>query len=199
MTTHTTQAMFFEPHQFKKLRLYIAKNCKMPERDDLMFLLSFHGGLRASEISKIDLDAMFDAEGKIANRIIITPKVGKMGRGREVPMTPDLIDSLVKFMRRYPEATFVALGAYKNNKRMNPAAVKAYMWCVYKKAGFKNGSSHSGRRTYITNLGRTMNQFGLSMRDVQEMAGHARLNTTQGYMEANPARYAAAAFLPSGR
>jgi integrase/recombinase XerD len=199
MTYHTTQAMFFEPHQFKKLRKWIAENSQMKERDDLMFLLSFHGGLRASEIAKIDLEAMFDVEGKIANRIVVTSKVGKRGSTREVPMTPDLIDSLIKFMRRYPEATFVALGTYKNQQRMKPTAVKAYMWYVYKKAGFKMGSSHSGRRTYITNLARTMNNFGLSLRDVQEMAGHARLNTTQGYVEANPARYAAAAFLPSGR
>jgi integrase len=111
---------------------------------------------------------MFDVEGKIANRIVVTSKVGKRGSTREVPMTPDLIDSLIKFMRRYPEATFVALGTYKNHQRMKPTAVKAYMWYVYKKAGFKMGSSHSGRRTYITNLARTMNNFGLSLRDVQE-------------------------------
>lgn len=199
MTKLTKQAMFLEPHQFKKLRQWIAQNRTLKERDDLMFLLSFHGGLRASEIAKIDLDAMFDVEGKVANRIIVGTDVAKLGRAREVPMTPDLTDALIKFMRRHPEATFVAIGTYKNQKRMTPDAVKAYMWYVYKKAGFKQGSSHSGRRTYITNLARTMNNFGLSLRDVQDMAGHARLNTTQGYVEANPARYAAAAFLPSGR
>lgn len=203
MSYHTTQAMFFEPHQFKKLRQYIDANSKMPERDNLMFLLSFHAGLRAAEISKLDLDAFFDVEGRPSNRIIVRSIVQKKGREhrgtREVPMTPELSDALLKFLRRYPEATYVAIGAYRGGKRMSPSAVTSYMWLMYKKAGFKNGSSHSGRRTYITNLGRTMNNFGLSMRDVQEMAGHARMNTTQGYMEANPARYAAAAFLPSGR
>lgn len=199
MTYHTTQAMFFEPHQFKKLRQWIDANSQMKERDHLMFLLSFHAGLRAAEISKLDLEGFFDVEGRPSNRIIVRAKVGKKKGTREVPMTPELSDALLNFLRRYPEATYVAIGTYKNGKRMSPTAVTSYMWLVFKKAGFKQGSSHSGRRTYITNCARTANKFGLSMRDVQEMAGHARLTTTQGYVETNPARYAMAAFLPSGR
>jgi integrase len=195
MSLTTKKAKVLEDFQVRKLRVWIADNSKTPERDDLMFLLSYHGGLRASEISKIDLDAMLDTEGNPLNKIIIDCRVGKKGRGRTVPMTPFLTDSLLRFIRRYPDATYVAISRYRGGVRMSPDAVKVYMRDIYLRAGFVGASSHSGRRTYITNLARRISNFGGSIRDVQLMAGHADLRTTEGYVEANPAVFAAAASL----
>lgn len=191
----TKKAKVLEDFQVRKLRVWIAGHSKTPERDDLMFLLSYHAGLRASEISKLDIDAMLDTERNPLNKIIIDSKVGKKGRGRVVPMTPFLTDSLLNFMRRYPEATYIAVSRYRNGARMSPDAVKVYMREIYLRAGFIGASSHSGRRTYITNLARRINNYGGSLRDVQLMAGHADLRTTEGYVEANPAVFAAAASL----
>lgn len=195
MELATKKAKVLEDFQVRKLRNWIADNSRTPERDDLMFLLSYHAGLRASEISKIDLDAMLDTQGNPLNKIIIDAKVGKKGRGRVVPMSPLVTNALLTFRRRYPDATYVAVSRYRNGARMNPSAVKVYMRDIYLRAGFVGASSHSGRRTYITNLARRINNFGGSIRDVQLMAGHADLRTTEGYVEANPAVFAAVASL----
>jgi integrase/recombinase XerD len=53
---------------------------------------------------------------------------------------------------------------------------------VYRKLGFTGASSHSGRRTFITHAARKIIQCGGSLRDVQELAGHASLATTQRYI-----------------
>jgi integrase len=44
-------------------------------------------------------------------------------------------------------------------------------------------SSHSGRRTFITRAARRVSEVGGSVRDVQQLAGHVSLQTTQHYIE----------------
>jgi integrase len=51
--------------------------------------------------------------------------------------------------------------------------------------GYEGCSSHSGRRTAITKWARNITTAGGSLKDVQEMAGHADLGTTQKYIDEN--------------
>ncbi len=53
----------------------------------------------------------------------------------------------------------------------------------YDVLGFIGCSSHSGRRTFITNVSKKISFVGGSMRDVQYLAGHSSLQTTQRYIE----------------
>ena len=55
----------------------------------------------------------------------------------------------------------------------------------YRMLGFNGASSHSGRRTFITNAAKRISTVGGSLRDVQLLAGHSALGTTQRYIEAD--------------
>ena len=55
----------------------------------------------------------------------------------------------------------------------------------YKRLDLIGCSSHSGRRTFITETSKKISLVGGSIRDIQMMAGHASLQTTQRYIESD--------------
>ncbi len=56
-----------------------------------------------------------------------------------------------------------------------------FFWFQYGQGGW----GHSGRRTAITKWARNITTAGGSLKDVQELAGHSALSTTQGYIDEN--------------
>ena len=67
--------------------------------------------------------------------------------------------------------------------RTSPQAIVNLFSRWYRDLGFSGCSSHSGRRTFITNAARKISTVGGSLRDVQALAGHSNLSTTQRYIE----------------
>lgn len=179
----TKRAKVLEDYEFLDLQRWLKSHSRLPERDELIFLLSFKAGLRACEIAKLDIDALTTAGGQVNNVIVIDKASGKKSRARELPMHPNIADALIRFRKRYPAATFVALGNANPEDRMTANALTVYMWRVLRAAGFDKASSHSGRRTFGTKLARRANQFGNSLRDVQRYLGHARMETTETYVD----------------
>lgn len=199
------RAKTLDDGQLDNLLSYIDANSVLPERDRLIVLLSFKAGLRVAEIVKIDLSAMTDANGRIAKTLHIFSNVGKKLRERDVPINPLLHKAITAFRKRFPGATYVAIssqpfrylltaGPEKNKnvvkregpelyKRMTVTALTNYYWRLLHDAGFEGTSSHSGRRTFGTKLARAANQHHCSIRDVQRLMGHARLDTTENYIE----------------
>ena len=59
---------------------------------------------------------------------------------------------------------------------------------IYKQCGLTGASSHSGRRTLITNLA----SRGVSVRVLAEIAGHSSISTTQRYIDVNDEQMRAA-------
>ena len=53
----------------------------------------------------------------------------------------------------------------------------------FEDVGLNGCSSHSGRRTFITNAAKKISSVGGSLRDVQMLAGHSSLAVTQRYIE----------------
>ncbi len=66
---------------------------------------------------------------------------------------------------------------------MSAKAVALWFLDLYRRLGFEGCSSHSGRRTFITKAAKAVVAAGGSLRDVQELAGHSSLQTTQGYIQ----------------
>ena len=72
----------------------------------------------------------------------------------------------------------------KGNALKRQSAVNL-LWSHYRKCDISGASSHSGRRTFVLNAARKISLVGGSMRDVQALARHKNLQTTQQYVEQN--------------
>ena len=158
-------------------------------RNQVIFLLSTKAGLRAKEIAGLRWSMVVDATGQVGNSINIT-NAGSKGSngGRSVPINRDLKQHLVQlFDQVSTQSRFdVHTGHVVSTERSVCTGAQSVVnqfakW--YSELGFVGCSSHSGRRTFITNAARKISTVGGSVRDVQQMAGHSNLNTTQRYIE----------------
>ena len=71
----------------------------------------------------------------------------------------------------------------QSGKSMAPQVVTNWFFNLYRDLGYEGCSSHSGRRTAITNWARKISSVGGSLRDVQALARHSSIAMTQRYIE----------------
>jgi integrase/recombinase XerD len=180
------QAKILTKHQADAVLSYLAST-RYPLRDRVIFLLSVKAGLRAKEIASLRWDMITDAEGRLSDLISLTDNASKGRGGRSIPINKDLKIALEalrieaeKSVRRSP---FIITS--ERGQQTSSYAIVNKFTCWYRGLGFSGASSHSGRRTFITNAARRISTVGGSLRDVQLLAGHSALGTTQRYIEAD--------------
>lgn len=159
---------------------------RMPARDRLMVLLATYAGLRAGEIARLTWAMVLDANRTVGRVIEVRATIAKRGSGRRIPMHPRLRAALTAWWRsrstahRLPEA--VILPSLRGGP-LRPNSVVNWFVDRCRRAGLEGCSSHSGRRTFITRAARRAHLAGASLRDVQVLAGHRSIETTQAYID----------------
>ncbi|KAE9627820.1 tyrosine-type recombinase/integrase [Parasedimentitalea maritima] len=154
-------------------------------RNKVMILLSFKAGLRACEIAGLDWSRVLRSNGKTGSSITICKSIAKRGSGRTIPMNSDLHGAL-KYL--HSELHCPITGPVIRSERgqhMTARSVVNWFSDIYAQLGLRGCSSHSGRRTFITRAARELSKTGGSLRDVQELAGHRALTTTERYIQGN--------------
>lgn len=177
------QARTLDDNQIERVIAHIRSTSNSPASDELKFLFSAYAGLRAAEIAGMTLEAVVDADDRISQRIIVGRHIAKLGRERIIPMHPLIRQSLIRLRAAHPGVRFLSFSARRQIRRQNASAVKSWFLGLYRQVGLHGCSSHSGRRTFITRMARMANLHGHSLRDVQLLAGHSRLDTTAMYID----------------
>jgi integrase/recombinase XerD len=85
-------------------------------------------------------------------------------------------------LRHHPHLKDLIIASSRNGP-MTAASVVNWFWHLYRRLGLSQCSSHLDRRTFMTNATRKISDAGGSLGDVQRLAGHANLATTQRYIE----------------
>lgn len=182
------QAKTLTPKQIEVALSYLATT-RHGLRNQVIFLLSCKAGLRAKEIASLTWSMVVDASGQLGNSINLTNDASKGNSGgRVIPMNKELRSSLLQLFDKAKQRKTFDLHTARVVTTERGASTSAQSmvnmfagW--YRDLGFVGCSSHSGRRSFITRAARKISTVGGSVRDVQLMAGHSNLNTTQRYIE----------------
>ena len=174
------QAKIITPAMLRRMLSYVGRT-EFTARDRVIILLSVKAGLRACEIARLDWSMILDARGQIGAFIDVRDAIAKKRGGRRVPLHRDLRAALIKLKGRNsptgPVIRSLRGGAMQANSIVNWFVV------LFKALEFEGCSSHSGRRTFITNAARNAHRTGCSLRDVQLLAGHKSIELTQAYID----------------
>lgn len=181
-------AKVLNEQQLIQFEAWVRDHSRNHVRDMVLVQLSFRVALRVGEMSLLRWTDVEDSEGVINTDFVYVPStIAKFGkRDRTIPMHPRVREALVRLRAMYPDAIYVCNKIYTDGRQDTPIranTLTVYLWRLYKAAGFEGGSSHSGRRTFITKLARRANVHHCSLVDVQRLAGHQDVRTTELYIE----------------
>lgn len=149
-------------------------------RNQVIVLLSVRAGLRAKEVACLKWSMIVGADGLVGDYIHLTDEASKGRSGRVIPINKQLKTALSD-LHGMGRGEWV-IRTERSDRTSAQAIVNLFQrW--YHDLGLMGCSSHSGRRTFITNAARKISTVGGSLRDVQHLAGHSSLQTTQRYIE----------------
>jgi len=156
----------------------IPASTPLERRDRAMFEVAYASGLRAEELTKLDLgDVNFDAEELRVH--------GKGGRQRVVPVGEQAGRSLVAYVERARpllaregDPDEGALFLSKSGRRLGPSDLRRRLRTWTRRAETAPGATpHTLRHSFATHL----LEGGADLRSIQELLGHATISTTQTY------------------
>jgi integrase/recombinase XerD len=186
------QAKVLTEAQVKTVLRHVEHHGRYPDRDRVMVLLSLKAGLRAKEIAGLSWGMVTDVKGEVGDAIALPNSASKgKGGGRTIPLNAELRAALVALKDRASRGSWgrdlvgPELPVIHSERRRGYSAAAVAVWFhrLYGDLGFSGASSHSGRRTFITKAAKKIVEAGGSLRDVQGLAGHASLATTQRYIQ----------------
>ena len=181
--TMSKQAKTLNQQELRKVLDYISTR-KHAARNRAMLMTTFLSGMRVGEVSSLRMKDVIDAEGNVRNEIRLTPEMTKGDSARIVFVNERLRKELEQYLRIHKSNSPDSKLFYSQKKTsngFNSNTLTQHFHFLYKRAGLDGASSHSGRRTFITNLA----SKGVGVRVLMNLAGHKSIATTQAYIDIN--------------
>jgi len=183
------QAATLTAVQLQRVLDYVKGNTKHSLRNRAILLTTHLSGMRIGEVAALRYSDVVAADGTIKAEVRLSATQTKGNRARVVLLPERLRAELAQYLRNFPQRSpNLPLFYTQRSPGFTADTLTHVVNAMYKKAGFDGASSHSGRRTFITNLA----ERGVGARVLMELAGHTNLSTTQRYIDIKPSMLRAA-------
>jgi integrase/recombinase XerD len=176
------QAKTLKANELRAVLAYVATR-RHAVRDRAIVIASFLSGMRAHELASLRLGDVIAEGGRIRDEINLEASQTKGRHARRVFINAKLKKELGNYVKNACADCKPSDPLFRSQKKR---AFSGNTMCqlflgIYKSCGIRGASSHSGRRTFITNLA---NQ-SISVRVLAVLSGHSSISTTQRYIDCN--------------
>lgn len=169
--------------EIERALAYIAVNANAV-RNRMMFLLTTNAGMRVSEVADLKLSDVLDKDGTLRSEVLLAAHRVKHGHARTVFLNNLLCTELAAYIhsRKWIDIEQPLFTTHRGPRRPFSAnTLTQYFYWMYRNAGIKGASSHSGRKFFLTSLAGK----GVSVFVLAALAGHKSITTTQRYVSVN--------------
>ena len=182
------QARTLNDKELNLLLLYVNTR-KYAERDRCMVLMTYLAGMRIAEVATTKIKDVLANDGTIKQEINLTAEQTKGKYPRSVVLNEKLRKEILNYLLTRFSKQQLAEGqssAVKEKPLFNTqksdgfnANTACYHFhMLYKRAGLEGCSSHSGRRSFLTEL----SSKSVPLKVLMELAGHRQAQTTMRYV-----------------
>jgi integrase/recombinase XerD len=175
------QAKTLTPEEIDQTLAYIAKH-SFALRNRVMLLTGLWSGMRVGEIASLRVSDVRHDTGTVKAEVRLMPHQTKGAQARTVFLPQKLRDELLAYLDLRPNAPgthplFITAG----RRAFSANVMTQHFHYLFKRAGIAGATSHSMRRSFITNLANK----GIGVRLLASLAGHKSIAVTQRYIDVN--------------
>ena len=179
------QAKVLTAQEIRRVLDYVATR-PHAARNRAMFLTLLYAMLRVKECAALRYTDVIDNDGKVKAEIYLTAEQTKGRKGGTVFVSEKLRKELQAYIKAVPYNEVTDKLFYSQKSRSegwSSNTLCQHFHHLFRACSISGGSSHSPRRTGITNLA----DKGVSVRVLQSIARHANISSTQVYIDVNDA------------
>ncbi len=176
------QAKTLTKQEMKRVLDYNCACERHSERNRAMILLTFNCGMRIGEVVSLRIADVINEQGEVLDEIKLAATQTKGHKARTVHVPARMQKELKNYIAGLKFRSHVDfLFKTQKSKRFSSNTATQLLQRIYERCGLAGATSHSGRRTFITELANK----GVSVRVLAELAGHKNISVTQKYIDIN--------------
>ena len=184
-----SQARTLNEKELNLLLLYINTR-KHALRDRCMVLMTYWSGARIKEVALTKVGDVLALDGSIKTEIRLTAEQTKGKHARTIVLADKLRKEILTYLQTrfdtkqlialtYTDAMNMPLFATQKRQGFDSNTACYHFHMLYKNAGLVGASSHSGRRSFLTQL----SAKGVPIKVLMELASHRSIQTTARYID----------------
>jgi integrase/recombinase XerD len=161
-------------------------------RNCCFILLTHLAGMRVGEVASLRWVDVLKADGHIKEEIRLLPEMTKGKHARTVFISTRLREELQRYADIYRRSAPLECPLFYSQKDARKGftanSLTQTVAKLYRGAGLDGATSHSGRRSFLTNLANK----GTAIHLLRALAGHRSISTTATYLYSSPTQLKAA-------